>query len=73
MSQKRPDKSVANLGAMVRQETGSLVGRKPIVMKSSFRISTTLGRRGETHPVWTRRGARLGEERRRGVKRCEEV
>ena len=29
---------------MVRQETGSLVGRKPIVMKSSFRISATLGR-----------------------------
>lgn len=43
---KWPDKSVANLGAMVRQETGSLVGRKPIVMKSSFRISTTLGEEG---------------------------
>ena len=39
------DSDCSNLGAMVRQDTGSLVGRKPMVMKSSLRISATLGRR----------------------------
>merc|ERR1719376_824479 len=34
---------VSNLGAMVKQETGSLGGRYPMVMNSSLRISATLG------------------------------
>merc|ERR1719397_64158 len=34
---------VSNLGAMVRQDTGRRWGRYPIVMKSSCRISATLG------------------------------
>ena len=48
---------VSNVGARVRQDTGSLEGRKPMVMKLSLRISPTLGRRAGS--CWKRRWIRF--------------